>query len=240
MLNPVELPGSQVEPATIAGWLDVYGMEKWPGSRDLLEGLRANLTRRWPNLEWRATKHYVAASVEDETVLGAKLRSSHVIVGLTLPESTRHPRLQPVGNYFNWRRMTYVVEIHNQSEIDDDLNELVEKAIRASEKPSGTGSRYYGVSLHDLVEAGVVSADTQLVLKSGTREITEAKLNDKGQIEWHGSVYSVPSARDFAQLLGPSRISINGWTHWHARLPTGDVQLSELRDRLTQLQKSGS
>lgn len=87
------------------------------------------------------------------------------------------------------------------------------------------------VGLRDLVDAGLLLAETSLVLVgAGRREVARAKLTQFGEIAWDGKTYHSPSDKAFCRLLG--RSAMNGWSHWHVELPTGRVPIAEVRARL--------
>ncbi len=228
--------GMTETPNGFPGWQETYGADRWPKPRAIFTELHRRTLERWPNTDWRATKHYLAASVENETFVGVRFRKAALIVGLRMPEGTDHARLQENQGHFNWRRITRVVEVQSIDELDEEFFGLLDRARSHGESGTRQGKQYYGIALNDLVEAGVVSPGTRLILKAGRREVTEAALTDDGQIEWQGTRYPIPSHSDFARLLGPTRTTLNGWTHWYARLPEGDVSLANLRERYVQAQ----
>lgn len=108
--------------------------------------------------------------------------------------------------------------------------------VRRSAEPvsrhsSSSGRRtqaHYGITLADLVHAGVLPDGTPLVLiDSGHIQAIEATIDANGAIVWNGQSYGSPSHRAFIAHLG--RASINGWLHWHARMNGPLIPLSELR-----------
>jgi hypothetical protein len=90
--------------------------------------------------------------------------------------------------------------------------------------------RYFGISVRDLVEAGLLHAGETLVLATSTKDMATARLSPNGEIIWEGRAYASPSDRAFAALMG--RQSLNGWTSWFVERPTGRLSLAEIRSLL--------
>jgi hypothetical protein len=96
------------------------------------------------------------------------------------------------------------------------------------------------VSLHSLVEAGVLRLPAELVANYKGKEL-HATIKHDGSIMFRGSEYPSPSAAAImAQRLvlgiksqGGYKPATNGWVFWRVHdIETGEqVQLSELRDR---------
>lgn len=192
--------------------------------------LQRAILERWPDTRWRETKYYIAGEVGGETFVAYRVRRRRLVVGLTLPDEVTSTRLSPNQGRFNWGRITRVLEIGEQGDIDADLLFLVGQA-RHHAAAAHRGHAHHGVSLRDLLAAGLLTPGMPLVLRSGNRELTEATLGAGGEILWNGGRYRSLSDRTFARLLGASRVSLNGWTHWHVVLPTGTEQLARVRER---------
>lgn len=199
--------------------------------------LRKAVVERLPDTRWRDTKSYVAGESNGETFIAYRVRRRWLFVGLTLSEDTEDPRLASNAGRFRWKRITKVLSIHSHGDIDDHLLSLVDSAQNHA-RIRQHSSTYHGISIADLITAGLVAPGTELILKAGQREVATATLNARGEIVWNGTSYRSLSDKAFAQLLGPTRTTLNGWTHWSAVLPTGHVRLSDLRERLLSIRKS--
>jgi len=196
----------------------------------LLDALRQAVSRRIPESEWRTTKSYVASEIKGNTFLAVRERRNHLVLGLTLPSSTSSTRLAVNEREFNWARMTKVVQLQNEQDIDDELLAIIDSARFHAENESRSKT-YYGITLRDLIENGLLEDGTALtLLGAGNRVVTHAILRTDGAIEFDGNKYRSPSDKVFARLL--SRTSLNGWAHWHASLPGGLVSLESVRARL--------
>jgi len=196
----------------------------------LFNALRRAVDRRLPGTAWRTTKYYVAAEVDGHTFLAVKLRRDRLVLGLVLPPDLADPRLFDNAGQFNWGRMTKVARIADEADIDANLLALV-AAARSSATSGARGKAYHGVTLRDLIDAGVLQAGTTLVfVAQGGREAAKAGLTPAGEIEWQGQTFRSPSDRAFGSLIG--RMTFNGWTHWHADLPEGRESLADIRARM--------
>ena len=201
--------------------------------------LREAVVERWPDTRWRETKYYVAGEVGGETFIAYRVRRQWLFVGITLPEEHDDARVASNDGRFNWRRITKVLYVRDFSDIDDGLLSLIASA-RAHVQISQRSSTYHGVTIVDLIAAGLVTPGTELILKAGQRELATATLSANGEIVWNGIPYRSPSDKAFAQLLSPTRTTLNGWTHWSAVLPTGQARLSDLREQLLAIRESDS
>ena len=95
-------------------------------------------------------------------------------------------------------------------------------------KPESKPSQaHYGVSLKDLIDAGLLESGMRLVFTGRGRDLAHAELADDGYIVWNGERVPYPSDRRFAQLRGTS--SVNGWTSWYVELPSGRRLLADVR-----------
>ena len=196
----------------------------------LFETLRQSVNDRFPEARWRALKYYVAAASEGETFLAVKCRSRALVLGLTLPAETVHPRLEENAGEFNWTRMTKTARVLSEAAVNDVLLDLID-AARAHAQTDARGSRYYGVTLRQLIDGGWIEPGTYLVLVAkGRRDVATATLNSFGEIVWQGNTYRSPTDRAFAPLLNLTHF--NGWTHWFAELPEGRESLAEVRAKM--------
>ena len=85
-------------------------------------------------------------------------------------------------------------------------------------------SRYYGLKLAELLEAGLIEVDDVLVSTNGAWPAT-ARIAPEGKIAMDGTEFENPSSAAIAVKGGPA----NGWDFWARRTPTGLVRLSTLR-----------
>lgn len=202
-----------------------------PNGRMLATSLREVVGNRLPSVRWRETKHYVAGEVGGETFIAYRVRRQWLFVGLTLPVELEDARLAPNEGQYNWRRITKVLRVRGNRDIDDHLLSLIDDA-RVYAQASKRSATVHGVTVRDLINAGLLTPGTELILKAGQREVATATLSTEGEIVWNGISYRSPSDKAFARLLGPTRTTLNGWTHWVAVLQTGHVRLSDLREKL--------
>lgn len=92
------------------------------------------------------------------------------------------------------------------------------------------GKRHYGISLRELLDAGLLHPGESLVLATSTKALTTATLTPNGTIWWQERTYETPSHPDFAALMG--RQSLNGWTSWFVERPDGRRSLADIRSML--------
>lgn len=86
-------------------------------------------------------------------------------------------------------------------------------------------SKFLGITLADLLKAGLVTPGTLLVSTNGAWSAT-ATVTATG-IEFNGTEYATPSAAAGAVKDGPA----NGWEFWAIDTATGKVALATLRAR---------
>ena len=198
-------------------------------SSQLFDVLRQAIDNRQPEVEWRTTKSYSAAEVNGITFLAIMERRSHLVLGLTLPSTTVADRLSDNAGEFNWARITKVIHLQDERDIDEGLLAIIE-AARSHAETESRSKAHYGVTLRDLIASGLLEVGTPLTLfGAGNRDTARATLSARGEIEYNGNSYRSLSDKVFAKLLG--RTSLNGWTHWHAILPEGSVPLDTIRTR---------
>ena len=99
----------------------------------------------------------------------------------------------------------------------------------SGDETSGSGpgkktSRYYGIKLVKLFEAGLIEAGDVLVSTNGAWPAT-ARTAPNGKIAMDGKEFDNPSSAAIAVKGGPA----NGWDFWARQTPTGLVRLSTLR-----------
>jgi hypothetical protein len=85
---------------------------------------------------------------------------------------------------------------------------------------------HFGVTLADLMHAGLLDAATDLVSVNSAWP-AEAKVGDDGSVILEGKSYSTPSAAAAAVKGG----AVNGWDFWAVTTTTGKTPLSVLRRR---------
>ncbi|MGI8474797.1 MAG: hypothetical protein ACR2OO_00210 [Thermomicrobiales bacterium] len=211
------------------------------GAEALSEVFRARIDRAFPGTEWRETKYYVAARSENGTFLAYRVRGDRILVGLTLPASFDHPAIRDVGGEFNWARITKVFELRSEAELSDSIIGAVSAARAHLASDRARTSSYFGVSLGDLVAAGAVSQETQLVLLgNGRRELARASVDDEGFIVWEGRRFRTPSDRTFGALLGRGSSNFNGWSQWHVAESGRFRSLADVRQEYLNAKRGGS
>lgn len=210
--------------------LDLQSCEVFRGEHrnlvPLLGALRAAVDSRIENVEWRAVKYYVAAEQDGKTFLGVKRRSGAFAIGLSLPAELMAPNLQDNDGVFKWSRITKLARIATEDDIDEPFLLLVEQATKHAEGVL-TGKVHHGVTILDLLKAGLMTAGEPLYLSSGGKDVAIATLTATGAIEWKGTIYPSPSDRTFAALLG--RQSLNGWTAWYVDRSLGRESIAAIR-----------
>jgi hypothetical protein len=106
-----------------------------------------------------------------------------------------------------------------------------EYPVPAEPGPVANGRTRYGVSIGDLISAGLLEAGDILV-NAGDGGNASARVLPDGQIEYDGDVYEKVSTAA-SQAKGGS--AVNGWEYWQARTPQGLRTLAALREQyLTQ------
>lgn len=113
---------------------------------------------------------------------------------------------------------------HNTATADD------EDATTDSEKPPQYGqrkSRFYGITVKNLLEAGYLKPDQLLVSTNGRWPAT-ARITNDGHIEQGGTSYETPSPAASAAAHGGA---MAGWDFWAIQDETGTVALKTLRAR---------
>jgi RAMA domain-containing protein/uncharacterized protein DUF5655 len=198
----------------------------------LFNALRIAVDGRIGNVNWRAVKYYLAAEQNGKTFLAVKRRAQSLVIGFCLPPEMSAPRLlSDTSDVFRWSRITKMLFLKSVDEIDDLLLLLVEQSAKHAETAL-KGKLYHGISLKDLLNTGYLRSGETLYLSTGRRIVATAFLTATGGIEWEGKVYSSPSDRTFAALLG--RSSLNGWTAWNVERGDGRQSLAALRTSFQQ------
>lgn len=200
----------------------------------LLTALQRAVNERFPDVEWRTLNSYTAAADAGRSFLYAtpRIRARSLTINLILPGSVAHPRVTDDGA---GKLFSQAVTVSTASEIDDDLLDLIE--VSRKHARIGKATTYYGVNLKQLVDNEILPVGTPLIFVGSGTDLARAHINRVGEIVWQGQSYRALSSRVFSALLGPGRVSVNGWTQWYAELPAGRVQLAELRIKyLAQLQ----
>jgi len=108
--------------------------------------------------------------------------------------------------------------------------------VPESKTTANTASKSYGVTIRDLVEAGLVAPGAQLV---GTHSGVEysATVTAEGRIRLdHGDEFDAPSPAAMAAL---DRNSWNGWAWWRIKTSIGTVILSRVREDFVEHHRSG-
>jgi len=141
--------------------------------------------------------------------------------------------LRPTANTFNWRRITKVMELDHPAAINATVLEVISAARSHALGDNQGRSAYFGVTLADLLAAGLLQPGGELVLLGQNRKtLARAKVEADSQILWRGARYRTPSDKVFGALFGRPTGSLNGWTHWHADRDGAFVSLASLRNQL--------
>lgn len=200
------------------------------GRQSLLDVLRRSVDQRVPTTVWRERKSYIAAEAHGETFLAVRVQSNRLVVGLALPADADDQGLQKNASQFNWPRITRVAFVNSEADVSPALLDQ----IVAAQEHAGLRPRpktYHGVTLRDLLNAGYLKPDSELILVGPSgRDMARARLRTSGEIEWEGHTYRSLSDKAFANLL--SRQSLNGWLHWRTGPQEGSELLAEIRARL--------
>ena len=197
------------------------------GNQALLEALQMIVNERFPDVSWRVLKYYTAAECDGQTFMAVRKRGTGLVLGLTLPVDISSPALTDNAGEFNWGRMTKIARVESPIEVDDTLLNLMDAARQHAGRDRV--KQHFGVTLRDLLDAGVLEPETPLIFTAGSRELARATLTATGEIMWEGQPYRSLSDKTFARLLAPTRDTVNGWTHWMAELPSGRQSLAKLR-----------
>lgn len=84
--------------------------------------------------------------------------------------------------------------------------------------------------LAPLIQAGVLAANTELILRKGSATIADGHVDADGWIVYQGQRYKSPSDKTFVRLM--DRKAMNGWTHWFAEINNQFIVIDELRKQL--------
>jgi hypothetical protein len=95
-------------------------------------------------------------------------------------------------------------------------------------------SRFHGITLADLVGAGLLAPGTRLVSVNTVWPASAVVVN--GTIEVHGKTYPTPSAAGSAVKSGAL---VNGWDFWAIEEPSGKMTLATLRARFVDARGAG-
>jgi hypothetical protein len=100
----------------------------------------------------------------------------------------------------------------------------------AAPKPGGA-NRFFGITVSDIIEAGLLAADESLVSTNGAWPAS-ANVNGDGSISYDGDVFATPSA---AAMAAKSGGAANGWDFWAVQTNHGKVPLATLRSKYLEL-----
>jgi hypothetical protein len=131
------------------------------------------------------------------------------------------------------------IDLENPENIIYELPEEYRPAFDSHEEEeaaSGSGIKFYDVTLQDLLQANMLKVGSKLLMSykrkhtSEDRKIYEAVVQDDGSLRADGQSFSSPSyaAIYFINKAGSPRQTVNGWTAW--RTESGEF-LSELREQ---------
>lgn len=198
----------------------------------LFEVLRDRTEFHVPTAKWRSLKYYLAAETEGSTFLAVKRRGQTLVIGLTLPSHIDSPLISNNTNEFNWSRITKVISLSSETQVDSAMLSLIQQAS-AHASSTARSQRYFGVTIRMLMDKGLLQPGEQLILAKANHDLATATLAPNGDFHWNDRAYQTPSHRDFAALLGHQ--SLNGWTSWHVERPNGRQTLAEIRAELQSL-----
>lgn len=205
----------------------------WLLSRD---SITSGTTAAWLD-QWRLDKEVRSLLLDPESSVIRQLRTSLADADLRVPPQVLtdwfRSRLDGVVNPLLFLpRPEIAVPV-----VDQSSEQKASDTPDDTAKPGGgtESNRYYGVTLRELMEAGLIPVGAKLSLFAGRNVVATATLRDDGQIACNGHVYRSLSDKAFAPLLGPTRISLNGWTHWYAQSESGSESLASIRQRYLQL-----
>ena len=114
---------------------------------------------------------------------------------------------------------------------------VVDSSTSSNEITNEVGHKGYGVSVLELIKAGLLDVSAQLVMRYGPKgkrkRVFTATVTEDGNIDFEGQVYTSLSYAAVAcmQAAGSERKTVNGWTKW--RVKDGAL-LAELRDEYLQ------
>lgn len=94
-----------------------------------------------------------------------------------------------------------------------------------------SSNRFYGITVKQLLDAGLLAAGETLTSTNGLWPAT-AIVTPDGSVEFNGSPYPSPSK---AASSAKNGMAANGWDFWAVQRPTGATTLATLRSRLLEL-----
>lgn len=97
-------------------------------------------------------------------------------------------------------------------------------------------SRFHGITLTDLIAAGLLAPGTRLVSVNSVWPASSV-VDGSGAIEMDGNTYPTPSAAGSAVKSGNP---VNGWDFWAVEQASGKTTLATLRARLVDMRGSGT
>lgn len=99
--------------------------------------------------------------------------------------------------------------------------------------PAKRSSRFFGITVQDLLRSGLLSGGEQLTSTNSTWPEVASLLPD-GRIDVRGTAHPTPSSAASAVKNGPA----NGWEFWAVKTAAGDIPLATLRARYADTQTS--
>ena len=97
-------------------------------------------------------------------------------------------------------------------------------------------SRFHGITLDDLLGAGLLGAGTRLVSVNSAWPAS-AVVRDAGGIDMDGKTYPTPSGAASAVKGGAP---VNGWDFWAVEEASGKITLATLRARYLDARGAGA
>ncbi|MBY6709067.1 hypothetical protein HQ308_19945 [Rhodococcus sp. BP-241] len=105
-----------------------------------------------------------------------------------------------------------------------------ESGVILSQTGATRTSRFQGITVFHLLQAGMLSAGTKLTSTNGAWPASAEVLSD-GRIEFASDIYPTPSAAGKAAKDGGA---VNGWDFWAVDEPSGRTTLATLRARYSE------
>lgn len=98
------------------------------------------------------------------------------------------------------------------------------RASSAAKPDEHRGRKDHGVSLADLIAAGLLKPQARLFTRYRGRDF-EAKLLSNGQVEFEGQRYATPSAAGEAAraTITGRKMNTNGWSFWQVKDAAGQI-----------------
>jgi Restriction Enzyme Adenine Methylase Associated len=211
-----------------------------PASRKLLIEVVVNRVREDESLKNRIEELGID-EIDIRRVL-TEIIESPPIIGIPIDHVSGDLRewAQTLKNEVKLWIVRKLVDLRNPAEIlyeiPDEFRPVFDTTESASERD---GNMFYDVSISDLIEAGLLKANSELSMsykpRGGERQYFEATIDSNGDLTVEDRSFSAPSdaALHCIQKAGSDRNTVNGWTSW--KTPEGrwlaDVRTDYLKQQ---------